>query len=598
MDQTQENLTKDHAGLRALLPFTSLLRGQYPALLGAISLMLLSTGVALTIPLAAGKLVDAFRDGTGAAGLLESFPARRGWIIGVLLLVQLGSSFLFTVLSNHLGLTTVTRLRALVYAHLLELPALFFSRQKAGDISSRVTSDVGSIRYMVTDGLVSLIRAVLTLLGAVILMLRLNAQLSLFVLLLIPATVLLVRIFASRLRKLSRTMYKELGKITSHVQETVGGIRSLKVYNAQTHESARFDGMIQDYRAAGLKRAWLSAAFESAIQISLWICLLAIVVYGFVLMNRGQSSSGDLVAFLLLAFRVAMPLASLSNLFASAQGAVAAAERLNEILALPPERTPGAPAPAASSEAPQLSLKDLSFRYEEGAEPVLRGLNLTIGRGQKVGIVGPSGGGKTTLAAILLGLFPPSEGSMELDDRPYAGYDLSVLRSRMAWVSQDPVLYDMSLRDNIRFGLSAAEADDEAVERAARQAHVLEFARHMPEGLDTWCGERGSRLSGGQRQRVSLARAFLRNPGLLVLDEPTSALDAASENAITQAMHGLMEGRTAVVIAHRFSLVKDLDWIIVLNDGKILQQGKHENLLAEDGLYRTLYQLQQGTGGP
>ena len=594
MNTTQESSTIERSGLRALLPFTSLLQGQYPTLVGAISLMLLSTAVSLAIPLAAGQLVDAFRDGAMDSSILESLPAQRGWVIGLLLLVQLASAFFFTVLSNHLGLTTVTRLRAMIYAHLLQLPVLFFSRQKAGDISSRVTSDVGSIRYMVTDGLVSLIRAVLTLLGAIILMLNLNPRLSLFVLLLIPATVVLVRLFAARLRKLSRVMYQELGKITSHVQETVGGIRSLKVYNAQTHESERFGRMIHDYRAAGLKRAWLSAAFESAIQISLWICLLAIVVYGFVLMNRGQSTSGDLVAFLLLAFRVAMPLASLSNLFASAQGAVAAAERLNDILALPPERTPGAPAPRASSQAPHLELVDLSFSYGEEGDPVLRGLDLTIGRGQKIGIVGPSGGGKTTLAAIILGLFPPTGGRILMDDRPYPSYDLSVLRSRMAWVSQDPVLYDMSLRENIRFGLDPDLADEASVTRAAEQAHVLEFAEHMPEGLDTSCGERGNRLSGGQRQRVSLARAFLRNPGLLVLDEPTSALDAASESAITQAMHGLMKGRTAVVIAHRFSLVKDLDLIIVLNEGRIVQQGSHSELLDQEGLYRTLYQLQQG----
>jgi subfamily B ATP-binding cassette protein MsbA len=586
-------LPSQNRGFRSLLPYLSLLKGQYPVLLGAIILMLLSTAVALSIPLAAGRLVDAFQQGA-ATSFIENFPAAGGWLIAGLLVAQLLSSFFFTVLSNHLGLTTVTRLRARIYAHLLELPALYFSKQKAGDISSRVTSDVGSIRYMMTDGLVALIRAVLTLLGAVVLMVRLNPDLSLFVLLLIPATILLVRLFGARLQKLSKAMLQEMGKITSHVQETVSGIRSLKVYNAQTHESTRFGGMIEDYRAAGLKRAWLSAAFESAIQISLWICLLAIVVYGFVLMNRGQSTSGQLVAFLLLAFRVAMPLARLSGLFAAAQGAIAAAERLNEILSLDPERTPGAPAPAASSQAPALRLENVSFRYDPEGEPVLHDLDLTIEKGMKVGIVGPSGGGKTTLAGILLGLFPPGEGRILLDDKPFSEYDVSELRSRMAWVSQDPVLYDLSLAENIRFGMAVG---DDAVREAAEQAHVLEFSESLPEGLDTLCGERGGRLSGGQRQRVSLARAFLRNPGLLVLDEPTSALDAASESAITSAMHNLMTGRTAVVIAHRFSLVKNLDLIIVINEGRIVQQGHHAQLMEQDGLYRTLYQLQQGIPG-
>lgn len=578
-------------GLTILRPYLSLLKGQSRDLALTLFLMLLSTAVSLSIPVVAGSFVDALGPTPGASGI-AGLNHRHLSIIGSLLLAQMVVSFFYTIVSNRLGLVTVTRLRQRVYSHLLELPALFFSGQKAGDISSRVTSDVGSIQYMLTGGLVALIRAVLTLVGAIFLMVRLNLQLSLAVLLLIPTTIGLVRLFGSRLQKLAKVMYEELGKITSHVQETVSGISSVKVYNAQTHESNRFGAMVSDYQNAGMKRTWFAAAFESGIQMSLWVCLLAIVIYGFTLMNSGRTTSGQLVAFLLLAFRVAMPVASLSGLFGSAQGASAAAERLDDIFAIPTERTPGAPVPAPDSSPPILTLTRLGFTYPGTDKPVLQDLDFRIDRGQLVGIVGPSGAGKTTLAGLLLGLFPPTSGSILLDGQSYAEIELSRLRSRMSWVSQDPVLYDLSLADNIRFGLTTAT--DDQVREAARQAEVLEFADQLPEGLNSFCGERGVRLSGGQRQRVALARAFLRNPGLLVLDEPTSALDAASEESIRQAMRKLMAGRTAVVIAHRFSLVKDLDLILVMNRGRIVQQGSHKELMARGGLYRTLFELQQG----
>jgi len=576
-------------GLKALAPYLSLLRGQEPALAGAVVLMLISTAVSLAIPLYAGKLVGYL--GTPGSALLAGAP----WpLLAGLLGVQLVGSFLFQVLSARVGLETAARLRRRVFSHLLELPALFFSGQKAGDLSSRVTSDVGSIQYMLTSGFISFARAVLTLIGALVLMLNMNARLTAMVLLLIPTTILLVRLFGSRLQKLSRVMYDELGRINSHVQETVGGIRSLKVYNAQVHESGRFAGLVGAYQDAGMRRAWISAALESGIQISLWICLLGIVVYGFTLTARGEASQEELVAFLLLAFRVAVPMSSLTRLFAQAQGAAAAADRLEDIFALAPERRPGSPVPPTCHDPVRLTMTDLTFSYDSAGEtpPVIDGLTLDIPAGHWVGIVGPSGAGKTTLANILLGLFPPTSGSLELNGRPYADYDLSELRAHMAWVSQEPMLYDLSLTDNIRFGLP--DVSSEEIIAAAARARVMEFADKMPAGLDTPCGERGARLSGGQKQRVALARAFLRNPGLLVLDEPTSALDAESEDSIRHAMSELMENRTAIVIAHRLSLVRDLDLILVISDGRVIQTGSHKELMKHPGLYRTLFDLQQG----
>jgi subfamily B ATP-binding cassette protein MsbA len=579
-------------GFSALRPYLSLLRGQELNLLAAAILMIASTAVTLAIPVFAGRFVDAMGSALDGSNPLTS---RNLTYLVLLLILQLCGTFSFTVVSARLGLRTITRLRRRLFAHLLELPSLYFTDQKAGDLSSRVTSDVGSIQFMLTSGLVSLARAILTLVGALILMANLNPRLTVVVVLLIPSTILLVRLFGSRLQKLSRNMYDELGRISSHVQETVAGIRTLKVYNNQYHEERRFDGMITTYQGAGMKRAWLSAALESTIQISLWICLISIMVYGFALTARGETTGGELVAFLLLAFRVATPLSSMTSLYSSGQGAIAAAGRLDEIFALPTERQPGAPVPAPSHGAAGITLQDVTFRYPgtHNDQAIIAGMSVKIEPGQWVGIVGPSGAGKTTLAGLIMGLFPPTTGQLLMDDRPYADFDLAELRSRMAFVAQDPMLYDLSLAENIRFGLQ--EATNEDVRQAAAQAGVLEFADGLPAGLDSLCGEGGAKLSGGQKQRISLARAFLRNPGLLILDEPTSALDAASEQAIQASLRELMTGRTALVIAHRFSLVRDLDLILVVSDGKIVEIGDHQSLMSTEGMYHHLFNLQQGT---
>ncbi|MBK7045162.1 MAG: ABC transporter ATP-binding protein [bacterium] len=583
-------------GLASLRPYLSLLRGQELFLTVAGLLMLVSTAVSLAIPLVAGRLVDAF-GGQGSTGAPAGLDRRLLLWMGLLLLAQLAGSFLFSVASARLALTTVTRLRRRLFAHLLELPALFFSGQKAGDLSTRVTSDVGAIQYVLTGGLISLARAVLTLAGALALMSRLNLRLTLVVVLLIPATVVLVRLFGTRLRGLSRRMYDGLGRISSQVQESIGGIATLKVHNAQGHEKRRFEAMIADYQRDGERRAWLSAALEAGIQMALWICLIGVVVYGFVLAARGQASGGQLVAFLLLAFRVAVPLASLSSLYAEGQGAAAAAARLDDIFALAPERDPAAAVPPVRHEPAAIRLEGIHFRYppapgSDAAREVLRGIDLEIGAGQWVGLVGPSGSGKTTLAGLLMGLYPPTQGRLLLDGRPYADFDPADLRAAMAFVAQEPVLHDISLAENIRFGL--AGADDATVRRAAERAGVTGFADQLPAGLETVTGERGVRLSGGQRQRIALARAFLRDPGILVLDEPTSALDAASEEAVRLAMRELMRGRTTIVIAHRLSLVRDLDVIVVLADGQIVEIGNHSQLMATPGLYASLYTSQQG----
>ncbi|MFO7653437.1 MAG: ABC transporter ATP-binding protein [Candidatus Krumholzibacteriia bacterium] len=621
-------------GLKALRPYLSLLRGQARDLALALLLMAAATAVTLAIPLLAGRFVDRLR----TAGEGGGFPTPLLLGLAGLLAMQLVGTFFYSLVSQRLGLRTITRLRQRLFAHMVELPSLFFVRQKPGDLSSRVTSDVGSIQYMLTSGAVGFVRALATLVGAVVLMLTMNVQLSLVVLLMVPATILLVQLFGRRLQRLSRDMYRELGQVSNHVQQVAGAIRLVKVFNNQAGEQGRFGTMLDRYYEAGMKRAWLTAALEAAIQVLLWITLIAVVIYGFYLSSVGTTTYGELVTFLLLAFRVAAPLGSLSSLYASAQGAVAAAGRLDEIFATPrededrrrptaPERVvararevvASAPSPpaagrtaagtaaaaaagiarsggaAARADRPRGALveaEQVSFAYDEGAEPVLHDIDFRIESGQKVGLVGPSGAGKTSLAGLLLRLFDPQQGEFRLDGVPFREHELPDLRAQMAYVSQEPILYDDSIDANIRFGLE--DASEESVREAARRAHALEFIDRLPDGLATTVGDRGVRLSGGQRQRIALARAFLRDPRFLLLDEPTSALDAAAEETVQRALRDLMDGRTALVVAHRLSLVRDLDLILVLENGRLVEQGPHAELLAAGGLYAHLFRLQHG----
>ena len=587
-----------HTTWTTLRPYWSLLQGQMRILSAVIAIMLAATAVSLAIPVEAGRFVDLLAGGGG----LGASP-RAVAVLGLLLAAQLVGNFLYQYLSNRLGLVTVTRLRRRLFAPLLGLPSLYFTPMKAGELSSRMTSDVGSIQYLLTSGVVSLIRAVVTFIGALVLMFQLNVRLTLVVLFLVPSTILLVSFFGRHLRRLSRRMYDDLGELSNHVQEVAGAIRPIKVFGSEDHEQHRFDERLEGFQTAGVRRALLSSALDSGAQILLWLCLITVVVYGFYLSSQGRASYGELVTFMLLAFRVATPMGALTGLYASTQGAVAAAARLDDVFRSPPETVALAGPTAGGGAAPRtaglaergLRAEDLGFRYgEDDASPwILADISFALAPGERLALVGPSGAGKTTLAGLILRLFDPQRGRLVLDGRPYPDHDLKALRRRLAYVPQDAVLYDASIADNIRFGL--VDADESSVRRAAERAQALAFVDRLPEGFATRVGDRGVRLSGGERQRIALARAFLRNPELLVLDEPTSALDAASEEAVRQALAELMRGRTTIVIAHRLSLVRDLDRILVLDGGRAVEQGSHQELLARGGLYAGLYALQQGS---
>ena len=592
---------------KRLFRYLSLLRPHLVAMGAVLLLMFLSTGISLAIPIKAGEFVDYLAQAPSLMANPKVFM-----VLGFLLVAQLLSSFLNGYIASRLGINVITNLRRRLFSHMLSLPSLYFTHKKAGDLSSRMTSDVGSIQYMLTSGIVGGIRAIVTLVGAVFLMFQLNLRLTMVVVMLVPTTIILVSLFGKRLRKLSRKMYDDLGELSNHVQEVAGAIRTIKVFDSEPHEQSRFDGRLFGYRDNGFRRALLTSALEASSQILMWTCLIVVVTYGFYLSGQGKTTYGELVSFMLLTFRLAMPMGSLTSLYTSAQGASAAADRLDSIFATTPEyeihdvqdRGELVAVGHGASAAGTLRMENLSFSYPpdpdadvSDAPPprtILQNVTTTLPAGSRTALVGPSGAGKTTLASLVLRLFTPDEGEIYLNDRPYSDFDLHELRRGMAYVSQESLLYDAAIGDNIRFGFTAA-SDDE-VREAARRANALEFIDRLPEGFGTHVGDRGVRLSGGERQRITLARAFLRNPEILVLDEPTSALDARSEEAVRGALMELMEGRTTIVVAHRLSLVRDLDRILVLDQGRLVEEGAHEELMATGGLYSQLFDLQQGRG--
>jgi ATP-binding cassette, subfamily B, bacterial MsbA len=570
-------------GIRSLGPYVHLLSEVKLRSALLMLLMLVSTAIGLGIPLLAGRFIDALSTADPGDLNLQLLA-----LLGAALVLQLIFSYLYNVHMARLGLHVITRLRHKLVSHLIDLPCLYFTNIRAGDLSTRMTSDIGSIQYVMTSGIIAIVRSTLTIVGALVLMFSLNVQLTVVVICIVPITALITQRFGFRLQKLTRSMYDELGQIGANVQEIAGSIRTVKVYNNQQHELNRLQVMFRKFQDAGNARAHLTAILESLVQILLWICLVTVVVYGFQLSSRGLTTQGTLVSFFLLTYRLAMPVSSLTGIYSSVQGALAATGRLDAIMSQEPEHAMG-DVPVRNQPKPvSITLEDVNFKYDD--RTALENLNLEIEPGMSLGVVGPSGAGKTTLAGLIMRLFDPQSGQLLLDGTPYREFDLKTLRGRIAYVSQEPVIHDTSLEENIRFGLKDVTRAD--VETAARQANILDFINDSAEGMQTNCGERGVKLSGGERQRIALARAFLRDPDILILDEPTSSLDAKSEQSVRAAIQSLMKGRTSIIIAHRFSLVRDLDRIVVIDDGKIIEAGRHDELISANGFYQQLYAMQ------
>jgi ABC-type multidrug transport system, ATPase and permease components len=562
-------------------------RPYWRRLLAALVLTALGAAVALVVPLGLRELVDAvFQDQNRT--LLNWLTLA---LIGLFLL-RSAAAFGGKYFLGWTGERMVADLRKRVYRHLHRQSLRFFTDNRTGDLTSRLTNDVGSVREAVKDALSNLLNQALSLVGSVVLMVILNWRLSLIIFLIVPAVTGFAVYFGQKIRALARRIQDRLADTTAVAEEAIASIRVVKAFARSDYEVDRYDDAVEDLFGTARYRVLVSALFESTVGLLFFAALVAIFWYGGIEVLAGRLTEGDLVAFIFYAFNIARSVGSMSQLYSTFNSAAGATERLFNLLDTEPALRDAPDAVELPPIEGHVRLENVTFAYDEG-NPVLREISFDVPAGQTVAFVGPSGAGKSTLMSLIPRFYDPQEGRITVDGHDLSAVTRRSLREQIASVSQEVQLFNTTIGENIRYG--RLDASDEAVAEAARAANAHGFIEDLPDGYDTEVGERGVKLSGGQRQRVAIARALLRDARLLLLDEATSSLDSESEALVQEALERLMEGRTTFIIAHRLSTVQTADRLFVLDDGRIVQRGTHDELMREGGLYRRLasYQFRQ-----
>lgn len=488
-------------------------------------------------------------------------------------------------------------LRMRLYGHLQRLDVAYFEERQAGDIMSVLSSDVDNLENFLADATTSIVRLVVTFVGVYAFLAWLDWRLALLLFAPLPVGVLVVRFFVRRIQPEYRRTRKAVGDMNALLENNLQGIPVIQAYTAESHQETRMAVRSGEYRDAAVKAAVIRTKFIPWVYVLAGLSFsLLIGVGGWLALDPNGPSVGDYVVFVLFAMRLIMPLFILGYLLNQFQRSEASARRIFELLDTRPtvKDKPGAKPIAAPPR--KLEFRGVHFAYPK-REPVLHGVSFAVERGQVLGVVGPTGAGKSTLVKLLLRYYDPSQGSVLLDGRPLHTYTLESIRRHVGYVSQDAFLFSGTVAENIALGSPAKSAAD--IEAAARVAGAHEFIERLPQGYSTLIGERGLKLSGGQRQRVSLARAVLRDPAILLLDEATSAVDTRTEELIQRNLHAFRKGRITVAVAHRLSTVRQSDEILVLVDGVVVERGSHDVLVQSRGVYADLWRVQSGEGtGP
>lgn len=547
--------------------------------------LLLSSGISLSLPWLLRRPVNTML-------AQKNIPDATIFIALIaLFFIQALLSFAHNYLSGAVGQRVLTDLRVGLFSHLQCLSLPFFLQRRTGELLSRLTNDLGEVQTLATELPVNIIRQGLILIGGITIILYMNWRLSLLAFFLIPVIILFARFMGRRLRALSTSVQDHLAQTTTLMEEMITGIRSIKSFGREDYEKDRFSLQTDKTLTIMLKRLKISAAFGPLMVFLGFGTACGLMWYGAREVFLGKISPGELIAFIMYAVIITGPVGSFARLYSRLQEGLGASRRVFELLDTVPQIADLPGAKALPLMVGAVDFEQVSFHYIEG-QPVLREVSFSIAPGEKVALIGPSGAGKSTLIHLLHRFYDPVSGVIMIDGKPLQTLQLKSFYDQIAYVPQEVVLFGGTLRDNILYGkLDASEGELVA---AAKAAYAHDFIMNFINGYETVVGEKGLTLSGGQRHRIAIARAFLKNPRMLILDEATAYLDNESENFIQIALDDLMQGKTTFMIAHRLTTIQKADRILVFNQGELVEQGNHERLMAQQGLYRHLYTLKQG----
>lgn len=557
-------------------------RYQWHVALASVCVVLVGA-LGLLLPWSIELLVDDVIAGKNRQ-LLNRIPLLFLGLVVVQGLFQVAQIYLLSYIGEHV----VADLRSGLCRKLHQLDVSFFEERRVGEITSRVTNDVSAIQSLATSQMSSFLLHLLTLCGGLALIVYSNPRLSAVMLGVVPPIILASRVFGTLLRRNSTRVQDHLANATGVLEETLSGVRIVKSFVREEHEISRFKAAVNTTLAAAMRKARFRAGFAPLVTFCTYGGLALVIWFGGRQVLAGDITAGSLVRFIFYTFMIAGSMNIFAGIYGQFQESMGALHRVFELLDTPPAVVDAAAAIALPRVQGAVRFDGVSFAYKR--DSVLRDIDLDVAPGEVIALVGPSGAGKSTIFNLLLRFYDPSHGRILVDGLDLKDVTAASLREQVSVVPQETVLFSVTVRENIRYG--RLDAGDDEIVAAAQAANAHDFIVALPEGYDTRVGERGVTLSGGERQRVAIARAFLKNPRILLLDEATSALDSESEGLVQDALARLMQGQTTFIIAHRLATVQIADRIVVLDKGRVVDVGSHEELLARDGLYAHLYGLQ------